>query len=511
MSSVNNRWVVSTIDEIFRSVGGGTPSTNQPQFWGNGTPWITSADIDAHGVIIPRKEITLAGLAGSTANKVPPGSVIVVTRVGLGKVAIARTALCFSQDCQGLLVEPELVDPAYAAHQVRFSIRGIRGRGTTISGITVKQLQELQFSLPPREEQTRIAEAIESYLSRLDAAAAGLERVQTKLKAYRASALKAAVEGRLVPTEAELARAKQRNYEHADALLKRVLAERRRRWEEAELAKMKAAGKAPKDNKWKAKYQEPAAPDTKALPQLPEGWCWAKASAFYWDANYGTSVKCREDAHGPPVLRIPNVVAGSLSFEDLKFSTDESVPAANASIEPGDFLFIRTNGSKSLIGRGALVRERTKQPVLFASYLIRLRIVDPLLAEWVALAWHSHFVRRQIDVVAASSAGQHNVSLSSAAEFVIPIPPSSEQRRVLAKVSELASVADNTQQDVAASVSRCKRLRQSILKWAFEGKLVDQDPNDEPAEKLLERIRAERVARGPANKTARRRKTKAAK
>ena len=98
-----------------------------------------------------------------------------------------------------------------------------------------------------RGEQQRIVEAIDSYLTRLNDAVASLERAQAKLKAYRPSVLKAAVEGRLVPTEASLARAEKRAYETAEALLVRILNERRRRWEEAQLAKFKATGKTPKD------------------------------------------------------------------------------------------------------------------------------------------------------------------------------------------------------------------------------------------------------------------------
>ena len=78
-----------------------------------------------------------------------------------------------------------------------------------------------------------------------------------------------------MPTEAELARADGRDYEPASVLLERILAERRQRWEEGELARMKAAGKTPKYDTWKAKYKEPAAPHTAALPLLRDGWCWA--------------------------------------------------------------------------------------------------------------------------------------------------------------------------------------------------------------------------------------------
>jgi type I restriction enzyme S subunit len=109
--------------------------------------------------------------------------------------------------------------------------------------------------------------------SRLDAATAALKRVQANLKRYRASVLKAACEGRLVPTEAELARKEGRDYKPADKLLQRILRERRARWEADTLAKLQASGKSPKDDHWKQKYKAPSAPDTANLPPLPEGWC----------------------------------------------------------------------------------------------------------------------------------------------------------------------------------------------------------------------------------------------
>ena len=145
--------------------------------------------------------------------------------------------------------------------------------------VDYNQIGAFKLDLPASAEQHRIVEAIESYFTRLDDAVATLERVQRNLKRYRASVLKAAVEGRLVPTEAELARAEDRDYEPASVLLERILAERRHRWQEAELAKMKAKGKTPKNDRWKERYKEPAAPDTAELSTLPEGWCWTTIGA----------------------------------------------------------------------------------------------------------------------------------------------------------------------------------------------------------------------------------------
>jgi type I restriction enzyme S subunit len=269
-------------------------------------------------------------------------------------------------------------------------------------------------------------------VTRLDDAVASLERAQAKLKAYRASVLKAAVEGRLVPTEAALARAEKRDYEPADVLLARILKERRRRWEEAELARLKMAGKAPQGDKWKAKYTEPVPLDSADLPSLPKGWCWASAAAFFWDADYGTSEKCTPDGKGNAVLRIPNVDAGRISLEEIKYAEKGADLKHDGNVGPKDFLFIRTNGSRSLIGRGALVTRKYDPALYFASYLIRLRLLQmESVSEWFALAWHSPSVREQILKVAASSAGQHNLSLSSASTFAIPLPPSAEQSRIL--------------------------------------------------------------------------------
>jgi type I restriction enzyme S subunit len=388
--------------------------------------------------------------------------------------------------------------PAVASRYVMYWMlqdtfrRRARAQMTGTAGqlrVPAKFLETEVLPIAPFAEQARIVEAIESYLSRLDAAVASLERAQARLKAYRASVLEAAVEGRLVPTEAALARAEKREYEPADVLLKRILAERRQRWEAAELAKMIAAGKPPKNDRWKVSYVEPESPDAAALPELPNGWCWARVEQLYWDAGYGTSQKCAANADGPAVLRIPNISGGQVTLDDLKYATSAAQLRASDRLVIGDFLFIRTNGSKSLIGRGAPITRDDGRPLFFASYLIRLRLLAGVRPKWFATGWHSPLCRSQVLRVAASSAGQHNVSLAAAADFVIPLPPNSEQERILDALDEAVSVVDEASSQIAASVQRCARLRQSVLRWAFDGRLTDRDPGDEPADHLLDRIR----------------------
>lgn len=391
-----------------------------------------------------------------------------------------RSRLILSGKMYRFRARPDVMDPRFLELQLlsQAAQTAIDAMKTGISdsglNLTHGRFKSLPVTVAPLPAQRQIVAAIDAHFSRLDAATATLERVQRNLERYRASVLKAAVEGRLVPTEAELAKKEGRTYEPASVLLKRILTERRRRWEEAELAKLTAKGKKPTDDKWRAKYEEPAPPDVAGLPELPEGWCWATAASLYWDAGYGTSGKCTPEASGPPVLRIPNVQDQALDLSDLKFSVDPGTLAPDGAVEPGDFVFIRTNGSVNLIGRGAVIIDPPPRECFFASYLIRLRLARvEHLCRWFAFAWHTSVVRDQLVRDAASSAGQHNVSLSAASKYLVPLPPAREQERILAEVDRLETGRARTAHDTQVGRDRIVRLRQSILKWAFEGRLVE--------------------------------------
>ena len=169
---------------------------------------------------------------------------------------------------------PEPLVPFLHLHFYKDALTGAfarAARGVGIHHLGARALSEWAIHLPPLEEQRRIVDTVDSYFKRLDDVVATLERVRRHLKRYRASILKAAVEGRLVPTEAELARAEGRDFEPASVLLERILTARRRRWEVAELARIKAAGKTPKNDKWKAAYKEPARTGYRGTAVAAEG------------------------------------------------------------------------------------------------------------------------------------------------------------------------------------------------------------------------------------------------
>jgi type I restriction enzyme, S subunit len=217
-------------------------------------------------------------------------------------------------------------------------------------------------------------------------------------------------------------------------------------------------------------------------------------SQLSWNSGYGTSQKCSYDATGPAVLRIPNIVNGTVELDDMKFATGRSGFDESDAVAPGDLLIVRTNGSRDLIGRGALLLEALEEHHYFASYLIRYRLSgDSWLWRWIKLVWHAPDVRARLEAMAASSAGQYNLSVGKLDQLSLPIPPQWLAEQLTAEAEHQLAASARTGQDTKVLLRRSPKLRQSILHRAFEGKLVPQDPADEPASVLLDRIAAERA------------------
>ena len=260
-------WADTTLGELGWNIRGRIHPSDKPDL-----PFIGMAHVEAHTMAL--LETVPAGTMKSSAAHFQEGDVLYGRlRPYLNKVYLTTFEGLCSAEFIPLVAAPGVV-PAFLQYRVNsadfvsFASRLDEGDRPRVD---YSQIAEFELGLPPTHEQHRIVAALESYLSRLDAATAALERVQRNLARYRASVLHAAVTGRLVPTEAELARAEGREYEPASVLLERILVERRRRWEEAELAKMVAKGKPPKDDRWKAKYKEPVAPEMEGLGDCRRG------------------------------------------------------------------------------------------------------------------------------------------------------------------------------------------------------------------------------------------------
>ena len=364
-----------------------------------------------------------------------------------------------------------------------------RGTGTTFKAVSGKIVREFSFPIPPQAEQTRIADTLDELFSDLNTGVEALERARDKLKLYRASVLKAAVEGALTADWRE----RHPDVEPADELLKRILVERRRRWEQDQLRKFEEKGKTPPKN-WKAKYKEPVTPDTTSLPTLPEGWCWATVDQCSLRIRYGSSAKTSNDSTGIPVLRMGNLTSdGRLLVEKLKHLPFDHYEFPDLLLAKGDVLFNRTN-SAELVGKAA-VYAGVPSPCSFASYLIQVRLLPGVVPHIFTYALNGSLGRAWIKTVLSQTVGQANVNGTKLAAFAFPLPSAAEQETIVAAVQAQLSAIDQLEADIDAKLQSAQALRQSILKHAFTGKLVPQDPDDEPASELLKRIAAERKAR----------------
>jgi type I restriction enzyme S subunit len=420
----------------------------------------------------------------------PAGTVLFSSRAPVGYVAIAQGPVTTNQGFKSFVPSRALVPDFlyYYLQRARGLIEGLAS-GTTFKEISGAKARTIPIPVAPLAEQRRIAENLDAELSRLDAAVASLEAAERKLKAYRASVLKAAVEGRLVPTEAELAREEGRSYEPAHVLLERILTERRRRWEGAELAKMQAAGKTPTDDKWKTKYRQPQTSDIDGLPALPEGWCWASLDCVAdvrGGITKGQKRRPGEALRNVPYLRVANVQRGHLDLTHVKAIAATPAEIDELRLQPGDVLF-NEGGDRDKLGRG-WVWSGEIPDCIHQNHVFRARLLGSLRSRFIS--WYAnsggqaYFFNQGKQTTNLAS-----VNMTKLKALPIPIPPLEEQDRIIEEVERLLSVADTATAYVRTEVRRCQRLRQSILAWAFEGRLVDQDPADEPADALLARIR----------------------
>jgi type I restriction enzyme S subunit len=236
------------------------------------------------------------------------------------------------------------------------------------------------------------------------------------------------------------------------------------------------------------------APDTSDLPELPEGWCWATLEQLGLVTG-GLTKNAKRDTIPTtfPYLRVANVYANELRLEDVARIGVEQSEIARVLLCPGDLLVVEGNGSIDQIGRVALW-DGSIDPCLHQNHIIKVRFVPISLSGWVLQWLLSPGGRQAVQTVASSTSGLHTLSISKVASLPVPLCPMAEQERLREGVDRLLSVTSDAEAVTSKTVARCARLRQSILRWTFEGRLVNQDPADEPAHVLLERIRAERAA-----------------
>jgi type I restriction enzyme S subunit len=339
--------------------------------------------------------------------------------------------------------------------------------GIALANVNASKLRQIVVPLPPLPEQSRIADKVEELFSFLDAGTASLRKVQAQLKRYRQAVLKYAFEGKL--TE-EWRKTHQDQIEPTWKLLSRI-----------------------GNNKDASKSKKMPLLVTDNLPKLPDTWTWVRLGDVADLIQYGTSEKTNLNNNGIPVLRMGNIQDGKLNFKNLKYLPKNTQGLHAYFLEAGDVLFNRTN-SAELVGKTA-VYQKNHPASAFASYLIRVKLIkescDPdILCYYI----NSYFGRNYINSVVSQQVGQANVNGTKLSMMPIPLISRKEQETLRNEIERLISIISETETVVLQELKQAEFLRQGLLREAFAGRIVPQDSADEPAEKLLNRIKSSRIS-----------------
>jgi type I restriction enzyme S subunit len=332
--------------------------------------------------------------------------------------------------------------------------------------VSTTYLKQSTIPVAPPDQQKRIVAEIEKQFSRLDEAIANLKRVKANLKRYKAAVLKTAVEGRLVETEAELARREGRSYETGTQLLQRILETRRSQW------------------KGKGKYREPAAPDTTDLPELPEGWVWASIEQLTWLVTSGS--RGWGDYYsetGVLFIRAQDIKTDLLNIRGAaRVNIPADAEGSRSSVSSQDILVTITGAN---VTKSALVPP-LEEVAFVSQHVALLKLNLPEIASFVFSWIVSPSNGRKILESWAYGAGKPGLSLEQIRSLPVALPPLPEQRNINAEVDRHLSLADEAVAQVNANLKRAERLRQSILSRAYVGGFTASNEVKSSHEEILD-------------------------
>lgn len=428
-----------------------------------------------------------------------PGATLLSVRAPVGPTNLARERCCIGRGLAA--IHPlDQIPEKFVLWLLRSREPEIseQGTGSTFSAINRKFLHNLSIPLPPLAEQKRIVSRIEELFSELDAGEAALKKARHQLGVYRQALLKQAFEGKLTaPWRAQ----HPDLLESPDQLLTRIQAERQARYER-ELKEWEAAGGGRGKPK-KPTSIKPVASTSDNVPDVaPE---WTLMAVEYLLTSKPTNGRSVQDRTGGfKVLRLTALKGGRIDLTAYKEGDWDRSDAESFLVKKGQFLLSRGNGSIKLVGRGGVVPNDAE--VAYPDTMIRLPLdLVALDADFFSLIWNSEQFRRQLEESARTTAGIYKINQSLICGYSFPLCSLPEQQEIVRLLDEQFEVIEQNEREIGAALKRSAALRQSILKKAFTGHLVPQDPTDEPASALLERIRSEREnsAIVPKKKTVR--------
>ena len=358
------------------------------------------------------------------------------------------------------------------------------------------RLARFPIALPPAAEQERIVAKLKAALSGLQRAERAARRARQRLERYRVAVLHAAVSGEVTRSWREAqAQSNKEKSPTGEVGLQRLLAARRERWERGEIERLREKGRTPKNDRWKTRYAEPVRPDVSDLPELPDTWHWASLEMIA-EIGSGISVSQGRLVRKPvelPYLRVANVLRGHVDISEIKTIRVEEDRVPAYLLHVGDILFTE-GGDRDKLGRG-WVWEGQIPECVHQNHVFRARLIDPsLLNPKFVSHWGNTFGQRFFLKHGTQTTNLASINRAVLGRLPVPIAPIDEQTEIVRETERRLVAADKLAVALEQHLARSHATRQSLLREAFAGRLVSQDPKDEPASDLLERIRVAQEA-----------------
>ncbi|MDD2057262.1 restriction endonuclease subunit S [Pseudomonas sp. GD03860] len=444
MSELPSGWARTTLGTVADWGAGGTPSRSEPNFYGGKIPWIKSGELNSRYIKTTEESITEEAIKSSSAKIFPAGSVaIAMYGATIGKTAILGIDASTNQACAvGVPVEG-LIGKEYLYRLLQNEKAAFidKGKGGAQPNISQAVIKAHEIGLPPLAEQTRIAVKLDELLAQVDTLKTRIDGIPPLLKRFRQSVLAAAVSGRLT-------------------------------------------------KEWRVAVRETSQDQGFLYPVRRLG-----VIARFIDYRGKTPEKVDS---GVPLITAKNIKSGYISRVPREFIRPEAYESWMTRGIPkiGDVLIT----TEAPLGNVAVIDITGK--FALAQRAICLQFHEGYSSSFAAIALQSSLLQEEL---ARRSTGTtvKGIKASVLKEIGLPAPSIDEQNEIVHRVEQLFAYAEQLETKVSEAKKRIDHLAQSILAKAFKGDLVPQDPNDEPADMLLERIKTQRTAAPKAKRSRR--------
>lgn len=493
-------WQWIKLNDVADVVTGNTPPTSDFENYGGQIPFFKPPQLNDSSLYEAPEALTEKGLKKA---RLLPENTVLVSCIGiLGKTAITKTPSTTNQQINAVIFH-SAIEPNYGFYHAQTLTTWLNehSSATTVAIINKGKFESAPFPLAPHREQTRIVAKLEELLSDLDAGVTELKTAQKKLAQYRQSLLKAAVDGNLT---AEW-RKNNPPIETGAELLERILKERRTRWEAKQLAKFQEQGKTPPKD-WQHKYAEPNPPAKVGLFDLPGNWSWSSVEQLAELVSGHTpkdAESCSNSGGDIGWFKVGDMNKPGndvwLTNAEIKFDLQTALSLGMKPAPKGTIVFPKRGG--------AIATNKKRRLANMSCFDLNTMglIPSPHVADWL---W-SYF--QGIDLGQLSSGSNvPQINNPDIAPLCVPLPPIDEQLEIICLLTLQLESTFEQEKSIHKSLKQAAAQRQNILRAAFAGQLVPQDPNDEPASVLLERIRAERASQASTKKARTSKSRKAA-